>query len=370
MLLRKLRCFHFKNYTSIELNFATQLNCIIGANGAGKTNLLDAIHYLSLTKSAFNTIDTQNILHGETQMAIQGYFLRDDKSYDVKCIVDRDQGKTFQVNGKAYKKIRAHVGQFPIVLTTPYDTELIRSTSEIRRKFFDSILCQIDLNYLNTLIQYQQVLKHRNSFLKMNAGKLNVDRALINSYDKQLLPLCKQLYAGRKAFIDIFYPLLQQQYEYFVDAPEIIGLGYESDLDNAEFEQLFFNNLKEDLLAQRTVLGIHRDDYTFTLNNYLLKKFGSQGQQKSFIIALRLAQFACIHQALHCKPLLLLDDIFDKLDEQRIERLVYLMTQQYFGQVWITDAGGKRSATILKEIQADKALFKIESGKLMGNVVL
>ncbi|ACE05905.1 hypothetical protein Aasi_0498 [Candidatus Amoebophilus asiaticus 5a2] len=370
MLLRKLRCYHFKNYDSIELSFATQLNCIVGANGAGKTNLLDAIHYLSLTKSAFNSIDSQNILHGGTQMSIQGHFFKNDKSYDVKCIVDRDQGKSLQVNGKAYKTMREHIGQFPIVLTTPYDTELIRSTSEVRRKFFDAILCQIDPNYLHTLIQYQQILKHRNSFLKMSAGKFNVDRALINSYDTQLLPLCKQLYAARKAFVDIFYPILQQQYEYFVDAPEIIEMGYESDADDPGFEQRFLDNIKEDLLAQRTILGIHRDDYVFMLNNYPIKKFGSQGQQKSFIIALRLAQFACIHQALGCKPLLLLDDIFDKLDEQRIERLVYLMAQQYFGQVWITDAGGKRSASILKEIQADKALFKIEGGTLMQNIVL
>jgi DNA replication and repair protein RecF len=366
MLLRKLRCYHFKNYASIELSFATQLNCIVGANGAGKTNLLDAIHYLSLTKSAFNSIDAQNILHGGTQMSIQGQFFNNDKSYDVKCIVDRDQGKTLHVNGKAYKKMREHIGQFPVVLTTPYDTELICSTSEIRRKFFDSILCQIDPNYLHALIQYQQVLKHRNSFLKMNAGNVHADRTLINSYDKQLLPLCKQLYAARKTFIEIFYPLLQQQYKYFVDAPEVIEMSYESDASDANFEQHFCSHIKEDLLAQRTVLGIHKDDYNFTLNSYPLKKFGSQGQQKSFIIALRLAQFACIHQALDCKPLLLLDDIFDKLDEQRIEKLVYLMAQQYFGQVWITDAGGKRSATILKELQADKALFKIESGQLVG----
>jgi DNA replication and repair protein RecF len=370
MLLRKLRCYHFKNYTSIELNFATQLNCIVGANGAGKTNLLDAIHYLSLTKSAFNSVDAQNILHGEAQMSMQGHFFKDDKLYEVKCIIDRDQGKTLQVNSKVYKKMREHIGQFPIVLTTPYDTELIRSTSEIRRKFFDTILCQIDPNYLHTLIQYQQVLKHRNGFLKMNAGNFNIDLALVNSYNKQLLPLCKQLYAARKTFLDIFYPLLQQQYEYFVDAPEVIEMSYESDVCNPDFEQRFFDNIKEDLLAQRTILGIHRDEYTFTLNNYPLKKFGSQGQQKSFIIALRLAQFACIEQALGCKPLLLLDDIFDKLDEQRIEKLVSLMAQQYFGQVWITDAGGKRSAAILKEIQADKALFKIEAGRLVENLSL
>jgi DNA replication and repair protein RecF len=349
MLLQKLRCFHFKNYAAIELNFATQLNCIIGPNGAGKTNLLDAIHYLCLTKSAFNTVDNQNILHKQMQMAIQGHFLKVGKSYDIKCIVQREQGKTLEVNGKTYEKFRDHVGQFPLVFTTPYDTELIQGGSEGRRRFFDAILCQLDTNYLSTLVQYQQTLKQKNSLLKLYAGNGSVDRALIDAYDQQLLPLNKQIYSARKAFLAVFCPLFEQHYQYFVDAPEKVSLAYESDVSKPEFIQLYLDNFYQDLVLQRTVLGIHTDDFVFTLNGYPLKKFSSQGQQKSFIIALRLAQFTCMHQVLGCKPLLLLDDIFDKLDEQRIERLVHLMTQQYFGQVWITDAGSVRSTGIIKK---------------------
>jgi len=364
MLLQKLRCFHFKNYASIELNFASQLNCIVGVNGAGKTNLLDAIHYLCLTKSAFNAMDTQNILHGETQMCIQGDFLKMGKLYEVKCMVSREEGKSLQINGKVYEKLRDHLGQFPVVFTTPYDAELIQGNSEIRRRFFDAILCQIDPNYLRMLVQYQHLIKHRNTLLKCYAQKGPIDRTLIATYDSQLLPLNRGLYTLRKDFIEAFYPLLQQHYQYFVDAPETVDLKYESDAAKPDFEQLYVDNLHQDLMLQRTVLGIHRDEFTCMLNGYPIKKFGSQGQQKSFIIALRLAQFTSIQQTLGFTPLLLLDDIFDKLDEQRIERLVYLITQQHFGQVWITDAGGVRSAHIIKNIQADQALFRVDAGRL------
>ncbi|OJW67420.1 MAG: hypothetical protein BGO68_00140 [Candidatus Amoebophilus sp. 36-38] len=369
MLLQKLRCFHFKNYAAIELNFATQLNCIVGVNGAGKTNLLDAIHYLCLTKSAFNASDTQNILHGGMQMGIQGDFLKMGRLYEIKCMISREQGKLLQNNGKEYEKLRDHLGQFPVVFTTPYDAELIQGKSEVRRKFFDSILCQIDPNYLRMLVQYQHLIKHRNTLLKLYAENSRVDRTLIATYDAQLLLLNKELYTLRKNFIEGFYPLLQQHYQYFVQAPEIIDLIYESDIANPNFEQIYSDNFYQDLTLQRTVLGIHRDEFACMLNGYPIKKFGSQGQQKSFIIALRLAQFTSIKQALGFTPLLLLDDIFDKLDEQRIERLVYLITQQYFGQVWITDASGIRSAHIIKNIQANKALFRIDGGKVVENII-
>lgn len=367
MLLQKLRCLHFKNYASIALEFAAQLNCIVGANGAGKTNLLDAIHYLSLTKSAFNSIDAQNILHGEETLAIQGHFSKEDKGYDVQCVVQRDQGKTFKTNGKAYEKLRDHIGRFPVVLTTPYDTELIQGKSEVRRKFFDSILCQLDSTYLSTLMQYQQVLKQRNSLLRMHQERSWLDQDLLRSYDHQLLPLGRSIYEARKAFIAVFYPSFQAHYQYFVAAAEKVDLAYESAVASLDFEQQYLDNLQQDLVAQRTTLGVHRDDFIFTLDGYPLKKLGSQGQQKSFIIALRMAQFSCIHQVMHFKPLLLLDDVFDKLDEQRITRLVELMAQQHFGQVWITDARGARSAMMMKQLKADKALWKIDKGILVAS---
>jgi DNA replication and repair protein RecF len=367
MLLQKLRCFQFKNYHHIELQFASQLNCILGANGSGKTNLLDAIHYLCLTKSAFNPLDVQNILHGQTQFAIQGLFLQGDKEYEVQCVVKEEQGKTFKVNGKSYDKLKDHLGRFPIVLTSPYDAELIQGRSEVRRKFFDGILCQINSHYLDNLIQYQGLLKQRNGLLKLHAAGSRLNHTLLATYDQQLLPLAERIYSARKEFIAAFYPALQMHYRYFVDAQEEITLDYLSEASDPQFEQIYLNNWHRDLAAQRTTLGIHRDDFDFTLNGYPLKRIGSQGQQKSFIIALRLAQFTCIYQACGFKPLLLLDDIFDKLDEERIQKLVQLITQQHFGQVWLTDARGFRSKEIMQTIQADKAIFQVQEGALVAN---
>ena len=370
MLLQGLRCFHFKNYVATELAFATQLNCIVGANGTGKTNLLDAIHYLSLTKSAFNPIDAQNIQHGQAMFAIQGNFRKLDQDYDVQCIVQRHPRKTLTTNGKACEKLRDHIGRFPIVLTTPDDTNLIQGASEVRRRFFDGILCQLDHAYLKILLQYQQVLKQRNSLLRTYPLKNLLDQDLLCFYDQQLLPLAKQIYDTRKAFIAVFAPSLQEHYQYFVEAPEAVGLMYTSALARPDFEQQYLDNLAQDLAAQRTTVGVHRDDFIFMLDSHALKKLGSQGQQKSFIIALKLAQFTCIHQALHYKPLLLLDDIFDKLDEKRIQHLMALIAQQHFGQVLITDAIGTRSTALMKQLKVDKALFRIDQGKLIASTHL
>lgn len=364
MLLQELKCFQFKNYQQLKLSFATELNCFIGPNGAGKTNLLDAIHYLSFTKSAFNPIDTQNILHNELQMVIQGSFMKLGQTCDVKCVVHKEQGKTMYRNGKPIDRIRNHIGQFPIVLTTPYDTNLIHGGSEVRRQLVDEILCQVDAHYLHHRMHYQQLLKHRNSLLKLNAGRGNIDYTLLTTYDQQLLPLGKAVYLARKNFMVTFFPLLQEHYRHLVDAKEEISFRYESDWDSTDFEQRYEDNLQEDIRLQRTVLGIHRDDFVGTLNGYPLKKFGSQGQLKSFIIALRLAQFAAIYHILGYKPLLLLDDIFDKLDEQRIERLMHLIGKKYFGQICITDAGWSNSLQLIKQLDIDKAVFKVEAGEV------
>lgn len=363
MLLRNLRCVHFKNHNAVELAFSDQLNFIVGPNGAGKTSLLDAIHYLALTKSAFNTIDTQNIQHGHAAFAVEGNFLKQDKRYAVKCIFQQHGGKHFTNNGKPYDKLRDHIGLFPVVLTTPYDMDLIRGGSEGRRRFFDSILCQLDRRYLDTLLQYQQLLKQRNSLLRLykEVGQLNQD--LLASYDDRLLPLGKRLFGARAAFIQAFVPSFQKHYQYFVAAEEAVQLVYVSEVATPDFEHNFRASLLQDLALQRTTRGVHRDEVRFILNSHPLKRIGSQGQQKSFVIALRLAQYECLVKALRLKPLLLLDDIFDQLDEQRVERLVQLMAQQYFGQVFITDAKGKNSAAIMQQVKADQSLIKMDQGR-------
>ena len=363
MLLTKLRCAHFKNHTAVELTFADQLNFIVGPNGAGKTTLLDSIHYLSLTKSAFNPIDTQNIQHGHEAFAVEGNFVKHNRPCTVQCIFRKNGGKYFKSNDKPYEKLRDHIGLFPVVLTTPYDMDLVCGGREGRRKFFDMLLCQLDRTYLNTLLQYQHLLKQRNSLLRLCQGTGQLDQDLLASYEHRLLPLGKHLFMARRAFIQEFAPNFQKYYQYFVAASEEVQLIYVSEVASPDFEQKFRNSLQQDLSLQRTTQGVHRDEVHFILNGHPLKKIGSQGQQKSFIIALRLAQFECMHKALQLKPLLLLDDIFDKIDEQRIDRLVQLIVQQHFGQVFITDAKGKSSAAIMQQVKADRALIKMDQGR-------
>ncbi|MEL6539257.1 MAG: DNA replication and repair protein RecF [Bacteroidota bacterium] len=363
MLLQKLRCAHFKNYTAVEIPFAEQLNLIIGSNGAGKTTLLDAIHYLSLTKSAFNTTDSHSIQHGQTAFAVEGSFVQQDKSCTVQCSFQKSKGKLIKKDGKPYDKLRDHVGCFPVVLATPYDMDLIRGGSEVRRKFFDGILCQLDGAYLNSLLKYHTLLKQRNSLLRTykDAGQLNKD--LLAIYDQQLLPLCQEIFTARNRLIQDFAPIFQTHYQYFVDATEEVQLYYESAVAESNFEQKFCSSLPQDLILQRTTQGVHRDEVHFVLNDHSLKKIGSQGQQKSFTLALRFAQFDYMHRALQRKPLLLLDDIFDKLDAQRINKLVQLMAQQHFGQVFMTDAKGTSNAVLMQQGGVDQALIEIEKGK-------
>lgn len=360
MLLKKLRCVHFNNHSAVELDFAGQLNFIVGPNGAGKTSLLDAIYYLSLTKSAFNAVDTQHVQHGQNAFLIEGHFEKEYKPYQLKCLFKQPGGKVLSSNGKPYERLSDHIGLFPVVLTTPYDMDLIRGGSEIRRKFFDGILCQLDRGYMGLLLQYQHILKQRNSLLRQQKDIGYLDRDLLASYDSRLLPLNKQLFEARNMFIATFIPIFQKYYQHFVATPEEVQLTYVSELRAANFEQQFYDGLAQDLILQRTTRGIHRDDMQFTLGEHSLKKLGSQGQQKSFIIALRLAQYDCLHQGLQLKPLLLLDDIFDKLDEQRINRLVQLIAQKQFGQVFLTDAKGQSSATIMQRVQAEKTLITLD----------
>ena len=358
MFLQKLRCAYFKNYTSVAWEFAPQLNFVVGPNGTGKTTLLDAIYYLTFTKSAFNAIDSQNIQHGQTAFAVEGQLVKQAKPYVLKCVFQQHGGKLFTNNGKPYAKLRDHIGLFPGVLTTPYDTDLVRGGSEARRRFFDGLLCQLDRNYLDKLLQYQHILRQRNSFLRLHKATGQLDRDLLASYDHQLLPLGKYLFEARAAFLQGFVPIFQKYYQYFVAAEEAVQLDYVSEVAAPDFEQRFFGSLVQDLALQRTTRGVHRDEIRCTLNGHALKKIGSQGQQKSFIIALRLAQYECLDKALQVKPLLLLDDIFDKLDEQRIARLVQLIAQQQFGQVFITDAKGTSSAAIMQQVKAEQTLIK------------
>ncbi|TAH18971.1 MAG: DNA replication and repair protein RecF [Cytophagales bacterium] len=359
MQIRKIQLANFKNYEELTLSFSEGVNGIVGENGSGKTNLLDAIHYLCLSKSAFNVVDSQNIRHEANFFLVQGIFEKEEKEYEIHCSLQEGKTKTLKVDKKAYPKISEHIGRFPCVLMTPYDTDLIREGSEVRRKFFDNTLSQIDQIYLADLLKYNKLLEQRNSLLKQFAERNYVDKTLIETYNAQLLPLAKNIFEKRTAFVHSFIPILENYYFFICNEREKITLSYLSDLQTENFESLFENQLSKDILLHRTTKGIHKDDYNFQISGYSINKFGSQGQQKSYVIALKLAQFELLSQLKNVKPILLLDDIFDRLDDMRIKKLMELMSSGKFGQVFITDARPERTAGLFKEINQEISLFDI-----------
>ncbi len=361
MYIKKINLINFKNYIETDLSFSSQINIFTGQNGSGKTNLLDAIYCLSLTKSAFSSSEINSIRHNESFFSILGQFYKNEKDFAVQYDL-AGQKKTFRLDKNPYDKLSEHIGAFPVVLVTPNDTDVIREGSEERRKFFDAILSQLDNLYLSELIRHNIILKQRNSLLKQFAERNSLDKELVDSYDFQLLKSGKTIYEKRKAFIEEFIPIFKKHYLNLSQEKELPELVYESQRHEIDFEQRFFQNLKKDILLQRTGMGIHKDDYGFMLSGYAVKGYGSQGQQKSFVIALKLAHFDIIKQKKGLKPILLLDDIFDKLDDERIGKLMEMVAQDAFGQLFITDARPERTEKIFENIRTEIRIFKIENG--------
>lgn len=366
MYLQKLTLYNFKNYEDATLELSAEVNCFFGLNGSGKTNLLDAIYYLSLTKSASNASDLQNIRQGEDQFFIKGRFLTKKNHTEVLCSFIQGSKKLMSEDGNEYKKMAEHIGKYPLVLIAPNDIELIWDGSEQRRKFFDGLLSQMDHVYLENLITYTQLLRQRNGMLRLFSERGSVDQDLLDSYDDKLIPAATFIHEKRKTFLTKYHPLFEKWYKQLAgkEAKENVSIRYRSDLEETDFAALLKKNLQRDILLQRTTSGIHRDDFLFSLNTGELKKFGSQGQQKSFLIGLKLAEFQMLAQATKKKPLLLLDDIFDKLDDARIVKLMTLVSDGNFGQIFITDARSGRSREILKEAGVKARVFDVESGRV------
>jgi DNA replication and repair protein RecF len=364
MFLENINLFNFKNYQELNLTFSPQINCFVGENGSGKTNLLDAIHYLSLTKSAFSSVDSQNIRHEEAFFMVKGDFFKDEKKHTVQCNLQSGQKKVVKHNKVDYEKLAEHIGQFPVVMIAPDDTSIIKEGSENRRKFFDGILSQLDRNYLDNLMRYNHVLKQRNSLLKQFAERNYLDKDLLEPYDIQIINLGLKISETRKIYLEQFLPLFVSHYQDLSDHKEKVDLVYESDVLETDFKERFVKNVRKDLALQRTTMGVHKDDFNFVIDGYPLKKFGSQGQQKSFLIALKLTQFDTIHQAKGFKPVLLLDDIFDKLDDKRIDKLMQMVSGHSFGQLFVTDARPERTKRIFDKIDAPKKVFLIEKAEV------
>lgn len=360
MFLKQLSLVNFKNYSDFEAQFSEKINCFVGNNGMGKTNLLDALHYLSFCKSYFNAIDSQNIKHEEGFFVIQGLFEKFGESSEVYCGLKRNQKKVFKKNKKEYERFSEHIGQFPLVMISPADSELINGGSELRRKFLDGIISQYDKVYLDHLINYHQVLKQRNALLKQFYDSRSFDSETLDIIDDQLAIYGKSILEIRERFLKQFIPLFNRYYRFISDNNELVTLQYENSLGEKEFKTALMTALPKDRALHYTSVGPHKDDLDFTLNGFSLRKFASQGQQKSYLLALKLAQFEFIKEQKNINPLLLLDDVYDKLDEQRFTKLLELVSGEKFGQVFITDTHPDRMNDLLNKKQIEHRIFLIE----------
>jgi DNA replication and repair protein RecF len=361
MYLKDLSLVNFKNYSEFSASFSPRINCFVGNNGSGKTNLLDAIHYLSLCKSYFNAIDSQNIRNTEDHFLIQGHFEKHGETDVVYCGIKRNQKKVFKRNGKENQKLSEHIGQYPLVMISPNDNELIWGVSEIRRKFIDSIISQYDKVYLDSLISYNAAVKQRNSLLKQFGRTHTMDSSLLDIWDEQLAIYGNVLISKRHDFLNSFIPMFNHFYEIISDHKEEVLLEYESSLEGRDFKTALMSCLPKDRVLEYTTIGPHKDDMDFKINGLSLKKFASQGQQKSYLLALKLAQFQYIKDRKHIKPLLLLDDVYDKLDEIRFNKLVELVKGDDFGQVFITDTHVERMQELFGGSDTDHKLFVVQN---------
>ncbi|MBX7202314.1 MAG: DNA replication/repair protein RecF [Bacteroidia bacterium] len=349
MFLKALHLVQFRSYQAISLHFSRQAVLITGQNGTGKTNLLDAIHHLSFSKGFLNPVDSQNIHEDEGFYVIRSEIASGDKEFQLHCGLKKGQKKVFKLNNKEYEKLAHHIGKFPLVVISPQDINLVLGGSEERRKFIDTVISQYDPEYLAHLIRYNKLLQQRNAFLKQPAP----NEELLDVLDQQLVNEAEPLYTTRLRFLEMLQPLFAQNYQLVSNGAEQAGLSYDSKLAENAMATLLQQNRRKDMLLQHTSVGPHRDDLEMSIDGYPLRKFASQGQQKTFLIALKLAEFDLIYQLKNIKPFLLLDDIFEKLDQHRITALISLVNNQHFGQFFITDSHPERAADILNSIPCE-----------------
>ena len=359
MILKSLSLLNYKNFESHTLECDAKINCFVGNNGIGKTNILDAIYHLAFGKSYFNPIASQNIKHGESFFVIEGLFEKDSADEKVVVSLKKGQKKVIKRNAKAYDKLSEHIGLIPLVIISPSDRDLIAEGSETRRKFMDSVIAQNDKIYLNDLINYNKVLGQRNALLKYFALNNTFNKDTLEIYNAQLATYAQNIYQKRGEFLDTFIPIFKSRYDRISNGNETINLSYKSQLHEQSLEVLLVENLNKDKVLQHTSVGIHKDDLNFEIDGFPIKKFGSQGQQKSFLIALKLAQFDFIKQQSGYPPILLLDDIFDKLDANRVAQIVNLVNQDHFGQLFISDTHADRTEGVVKTTEQSYKMFKL-----------
>lgn len=360
MRLKKLTLLNFKNIARQELSFCRGVNCLVGDNGAGKTNVVDAVYYLSMCKSSLPMTDTQSILHGAEGFLIDGQYLSDaEKTERIVCSFTRKGGKVLKRNGKEYDRLADHVGLVPAVIVSPADYALISDAAEERRRYLNACISQLDRTYLSDVMRYNAVLAERNRLLKMQP-----DETMLAIYDGQLVEYGTKIHAARQAFAERLQPVVAEYYRTLSGDREQVELHYKSELSERPFDEILRAARQKDMINEYTTSGIHRDDLTLRIGGYPLRKYGSQGQQKSFLIALKLAQYAIVAEACGERPILLLDDLFDKLDAGRVEHLIRLVSDEAFGQIFITDCNPTRLKSILDKAGGEYALFTVADGEI------
>jgi len=360
MVLKTLSVLNYKNFDSKTFEFDAKINCFVGANGIGKTNILDAIYHLSFGKSYFNPIASQNIKHNEDFFVVDGVYLKNDRQEKIIVSLKKGQKKIIKRNGKVYDKFSDHIGFLPLVIISPADRDLIIEGSDTRRKFMDGVISQSDKTYLQQLISYNKVLIQRNALLKYFALNNTFNGDTLDIYNAQLNELGQAIHEKRHDFLEVFVPIFKERYRAISNGNEIVNLTYKSDLFDDSLSTLLKNNLNKDKALQYTSVGIHKDDLKFEIEDYPIKKFGSQGQQKSFLIALKLAQFDFIKAQSGVTPILLLDDIFDKLDENRVSQIIALVDDENFGQIFITDTHPERTENAVKQVHQTYQIFNLK----------
>lgn len=363
MILKRISILNYKNLEQVELDFSPKMNCFIGQNGMGKTNLLDAVYYLSFCKSSANPIDSQNIKHNQDFFVVQGSYLTDEGDpEEVYCGLKRRQKKQFKRNKKEYSKLSDHIGLIPLVMVSPADSELILGGSEERRRFMDVVISQYDREYLSALIRYNKAMAQRNTLLK---AEVEPDDELMNVWEEMMASAGEVVFRKRNDFINEFIPTFQSFYSYISQDQEVVNLSYESHAMQGNLLQIIRESRQRDRIMGYSLKGIHKDDLVMQLAEYPIKREGSQGQNKTYLVALKLAQFDFLRRTGgNTTPLLLLDDIFDKLDASRVEQIVKLVSGDKFGQIFITDTNRDHLDKILRKIEGEYKVFGVEQGAI------
>ena len=359
VFLKKISIINYKNILDKQYELDPKINCFVGDNGVGKTNILDAVYHLSMGKSYFNVKNDQLINRGKDYMLVDGVFELNNKNESIVFSLKIGEKKVLKRNGKPYKKFSNHIGLIPVVLISPYDNDLINEGSSERRKFIDSIISQNDKEYLINLIAYTRVIQNRNKLLKQYNRSVDFDLDTIKVYDDQIYKLSEPIFKARDKFIKEFTHLVLEKYKHISDDKEKISIEYKSDLINNNIENLKKDSFQKDVILQYTSVGLHKDDFVFNIDENRIKRFGSQGQQKSFLIALKLAQFDYLKNETGNSPILLMDDIFDKLDLMRVKRIVEIVNSTNFGQLFLSDTDKERIEKVLSSLNLSSKIFEV-----------